>query len=186
MNRIPRIIFNYPETKEPNLYQHREPKFSQLIRLVFCGRILEHFGDFERAASPPNFAAKLRCVNGDNAMKLHLRNQWLQFMNFYETVYLPDHAAPLNRWVHFLSNVAALLCCGLGLLMMNIYLFAFGLWFQLGPPYLGHILFEKTHRSIDQSPIYAALGSWYTTLEIFLGRQSVTYGPKQKPHDEQQ
>jgi hypothetical protein len=133
-----------------------------------------------------NFAGKLRCVNGDNAMKLHLRNQWLQFMNFYETVYLPDHAAPLNRWVHFVSNVAALLCCGLGLLMMNIYLFAFGLWFQLGPPYLGHILFEKTHRSIDQSPIYAALGSWYTTLEIFLGRQSVTHGPKQKPHDEQQ
>lgn len=110
----------------------------------------------------------------------HLRKQWHAFMHFYETVYEPDHAAPLNRWVHFLSNVSALLFCGLGLWYWNIYLFVFGVWFQLGPPYLGHILFEKTHRSIDQSPIYAALGSWYTTLQIFMLRQSVTHGPKPK------
>lgn len=117
-------------------------------------------------------------------MNIHLRDQWLKFMHFYDTVYLPDHAAPLNRWVHFLSNVAALLGCSLGLIFGNLYLFIFGIWFQLGPPYLGHILFEKTHRSIDQSPIYAALGSWYTTLQIVRGRQSVTYGPfKKQDHD---
>ncbi len=55
-----------------------------------------------------------------------------------------------------------------------------GVFCQLGPPYFGHLLFEKTHRSIDQSPIFAAMGSWYTTLQIFLGRQSVTYGPRER------
>jgi hypothetical protein len=110
----------------------------------------------------------------------YLQSHWQSFMEFYQSVYLPDHAAPLNRWVHFLSNVLALICCGSGLFVGNWLLFLFGVWFQLGPPYLGHILFEKTHRSIDQSPIYAALGSWYTTCQIFLGKQSVTYGPIRK------
>lgn len=109
---------------------------------------------------------------------------WNQFQRFYDEVYLPDHAAPLNRWVHFLSNVSALICCGVGLILWNWYVFAFGVWFQLGPPYLGHILFEKTHRSIDQSPIMAALGSWYTTLQIVLGKQSITFGPRAKLENE--
>lgn len=100
-----------------------------------------------------------------------------QFLTFYQEVYLPDHAAPMNRWVHFLSNVLALLLCLSGVLLWSWYLFLLGIWFQLGPPYLGHILFEKSHRSIDQSPIYAAIGSWYTTLQILLGKQSVTHGP---------
>lgn len=106
---------------------------------------------------------------------------WNSFQQFYEEVYLPDHAAPLNRWVHFLSNVSALLFCGYGAIAWNWYVFLFGIWFQLGPPYLGHILFEKTHRSIDQSPIFAALGSWYTTGQIFLGKQSVTHGRRSEP-----
>jgi hypothetical protein len=98
------------------------------------------------------------------------------FDEFYEQVYLPDHAAPLNRWVHFLSNLSAILFCGLGVYYFSLYLFAVGVFCQLGPPYLGHILFEKTHRSIDQSPIFAALGSWYTTFQILLGEQSITHG----------
>jgi hypothetical protein len=98
------------------------------------------------------------------------------FAEFYEHVYLPDHASPWNRWVHFLSNVAALVFIGLGAWFGSIYLFAVGIWCQLGPPYLGHILFEKTHRSIDQSPIFAAMGSWYTTYQILIGKQSVTHG----------
>ena len=56
-------------------------------------------------------------------------------------------------------------------------LFAFGVWCQLGPPYLGHILFEKTHRSIDQNWLFAAMGSWWTTLQIFAGRQRVSEPP---------
>lgn len=100
-----------------------------------------------------------------------------RFFHFYWSVYVPDHSAPLNRWVHFSSNLAALFFCGLGLATQTAWVFALGVWFQLGPPYLGHILFEKTHRSIDQSPIWAAVGSWYTTSQILLGRQSVTYGP---------
>jgi phosphatidylglycerol lysyltransferase len=101
----------------------------------------------------------------------------VRFFDFYREVYLPDHSAPLNRWVHFLSNVSALTCCLAGLLLPNLALFLLGVWFQLGPPYLGHLLFEKTHRSIDQSPVFAALGSWWTTLQIVLGHQSVTWGP---------
>lgn len=105
------------------------------------------------------------------------------FGEFYETVYLPDHAAPLNRWVHFLSNLSALAFCGLGVGYLSLPLFSLGVWFQLGPPYLGHLLFEKTHRSIDQSPVFAALGSWFTTYEILTRRQSVTHGrpPKSRP-----
>ena len=99
-----------------------------------------------------------------------------RFMDFYEGIYLPDHASTANRWVHFLSNIAALVCCSLGVWFWSGYLFAFGVWCQLGPPYLGHILFEKTHRSIDQSPIFAALGSWFTTYEILTGQQSITHG----------
>ena len=34
-------------------------------------------------------------------------------MEFYEGIYLPDHASPLNRWVHFLSKIAALACFSL-------------------------------------------------------------------------
>ena len=98
------------------------------------------------------------------------------FSEFYETVYLQDHAAPLNRWVHFLSNISALIFCALGAWFWSLPLFAMGVWFQLGPPYLGHLLFEKTHRSIDQSPLFAALGSWFTTYEILTGKQSVTRG----------
>jgi hypothetical protein len=112
------------------------------------------------------------------------RHGYLQsFKDFYENVYLPDHAAPLNRWVHFLSNISALGFCAAGVWFLNVYLFAFGVWCQLGPPYLGHILFEKTHRSIDQSPVFAAMGSWYTTFEILTFKQSVTHGrpPKTQP-----
>lgn len=98
------------------------------------------------------------------------------FGDFYENTYLPDHASPWNRWVHFLSNISALLFCALGVWFRSIPLFAMGIWCQLGPPYLGHILFEKTHRSIDQSPVFAALGSWSTTYEILTGKQSVTHG----------
>lgn len=98
------------------------------------------------------------------------------FHHFYRTVYLPDHAAPLNRWVHFGSNVCAMAFCLLGLLLQEGWVFALGIWFQLGPPYLGHILFEKTHNSIDQAPIYAALGSWYTTFQIVQGKQCITHG----------
>lgn len=98
------------------------------------------------------------------------------FTDFYERVYLPDHASPWNRWVHFLSNLAALTFIGLGVWFWSLYLFVFGVWCQLGPPYLGHILFEKTHRSIDQSPIFAAIGSWFTTYQILIGKQSVTRG----------
>lgn len=112
------------------------------------------------------------------SVKLGVQQFWATFQRFYDEVYLPDHAAPLNRWVHFLSNVLALVCCLSGLVWWNWILFAFGIWCQLGPPYLGHILFEKTHRSIDQSPVMAALGSWYTTLQIFLGKQSITHGRK--------
>ena len=106
------------------------------------------------------------------------------FGEFYENVYLPDHAAPLNRWVHLLSNLSAVIFCVLGVGFWSLPLFAMGVWFQLGPPYLGHILFEKTHRSIDQSPVFAALGSWFTTYEILTGKQSVSRGraPKTKSH----
>jgi len=99
------------------------------------------------------------------------------FFHFYETIYVPDHAAPLNRWVHFVSNLAALACCTTGIFSGFLPLFLLGIWFQLGPPYLGHIAFEKTHRSIDQNPIFAAMGSWYTTGQILLAKQSVTHGP---------
>jgi hypothetical protein len=98
------------------------------------------------------------------------------FDEFYERVYLPDHASPWNRWVHFLSNVAAVGFIVLGAWYASFYLAVIGIWCQLGPPYLGHILFEKSHRSIDQSPIFAAMGSWYTTYQILIGRQSITHG----------
>jgi hypothetical protein len=98
------------------------------------------------------------------------------FEEFYETVYLPDHASPLNRWVHFLSNLSALGFCSAGVWYSSVVLFGIGVWCQLGPPYLGHVFFEKTHRSIDQSPIFAAMGSWFTTYQILTGKQSVTYG----------
>ena len=100
------------------------------------------------------------------------------FSAFYDGVYIPDHSSPLNRWVHFLSNVAPLTFCALGLLLFDYYLLAIGIWCQLGPPYLGHILFEKSHRSIDQSPIFAAMGSWYTTYQIVIGKQSITHGKR--------
>ena len=102
------------------------------------------------------------------------------FEEFYENVYLPDHASPLNRWVHFLSNIAALSFCAAGVWYSSITLFGIGVWCQLGPPYLGHVLFEKTHRSIDQSPIFAAMGSWFTTYQILTRKQSVTYGRRSK------
>ena len=100
-----------------------------------------------------------------------------RFLRFYWDVYVPDHSAPLNRWVHFLSNLAALGLCGLGAWWQSAWVFALGVWCQLGPPYLGHILFEKTHRSIDQNWLFAAVGSWFTTMQILLGRQTVTHGP---------
>ncbi len=102
------------------------------------------------------------------------------FKKFYDEVYVPDHTAPLNRWVHFLSNVSAMAFGLAGLCLLDLYLVAIGIWCQLGPPFLGHILFEKTHRSIDQSPIFAAMGSWYTTYQILVGKQSITHGRRRE------
>lgn len=109
-------------------------------------------------------------------LRSEFRDYLRAFHEFYEQVYLPDHASPWNRWVHLLSNVAALSFIVLGIWFASLYLGIIGIWCQLGPPYFGHILFEKTHRSIDQSPIFAAMGSWYTTFQILIGRQSVTHG----------
>src|SRR5689334_24551982 len=105
---------------------------------------------------------------------------WRRFLDFYETTYLKDHAKPLNRWVHFLSNLSAISCLTAGLVTQSWSLFALGVWFQLGPPYLGHILFEGSHASIDRSPIFSAMGSWYTTSQILLRRQSVTWGRERR------
>ncbi len=103
------------------------------------------------------------------------------FHHFYRTVYVPDHAAELNRWVHFLSNIGAVFFGTLGAVTRTHWVFALGVWCQFGPPYLGHILFEKTHRSIDQSPIYAFIGSWYTTAQILIGRQCIRHPPTFAP-----
>ncbi len=110
-----------------------------------------------------------------------LRRTIAEFHAFYRDVYLPDHSAPLNRWVHFLSNVSALTCCVAGVVAGSVSVFALGVWFQLGPPYLGHILFEKTHRSIDTSPVFSALGSWFTTWQILRGNQCITHGVHHEP-----
>lgn len=115
-------------------------------------------------------------------LQTKIQRFWLSFNEFYERVYLPDHASPLNRWVHFVSNIGAIFFIVLGVWFASFYLAVIGIWCQLGPPYLGHILFEKTHRSIDQSPIFAAMGSWYTTFQILIGKQSVTHG--RRPSDE--
>jgi phosphatidylglycerol lysyltransferase len=103
------------------------------------------------------------------------------FHHFYRTVYVPDHAAELNRWVHLFSNVGAVFFGTVGVVTQTAWVFALGVWCQFGPPYLGHILFEKTHRSIDQSPIYAFIGSWYTTTKILLGRQCIRHPPAFAP-----
>jgi hypothetical protein len=104
-------------------------------------------------------------------------NKFFQsFGEFYERVYIPDHSSPWNRWVHFLSNLAAIGFVALGAWLSSLYFLVIGVWCQLGPPYLGHLLFEKTHRSIDQSPIFAAMGSWYTTYQILIGKQSISSG----------
>ncbi len=55
-----------------------------------------------------------------------IRNFSQSFGEFYESIYLPDHAAPLNRWVHFLSNVSAVIFCGLGVGFWSLPLFALG------------------------------------------------------------
>ena len=119
----------------------------------------------------------------DAGLSMALNRFLRSFEDFYEEIYLPDHAAPLNRWVHFLSNIAALAFCTASLWFSSFTLFGVGVWCQLGPPYLGHILFEKTHRSIDQSPVFAAMGSWFTTYQILTFKQSVTHGrpPKNNP-----
>ncbi len=109
-------------------------------------------------------------------LQIKLQDFFRAFEDFYDRIYVPDHSSPWNRWVHFLSNVAAATFLVIGVWSFSLYLVAIGIWCQLGPPYLGHILFEKTHRSIDQSPIFAAMGSWYTTYQIFRGKQSVTHG----------
>ena len=119
--------------------------------------------------------SSMQLSEGTN-LKTKLQHFLRSFEEFYEEVYLPDHASPWNRWVHFLSNVSAVVFILLGAWFFSLYIVAIGIWCQLGPPYLGHILFEKTHRSIDQSPLFAAIGSWYTTLQILMGKQSITNG----------
>ncbi len=99
-----------------------------------------------------------------------------KFLEFYRTVYLKDHASPANRWVHFLSNVLAIVSLSAAVIFWSWELLLLGAWFQLGPPYLGHIVFEGSHRSIDRSWILSAVGSWYTTLQIIIGKQSITHG----------
>jgi hypothetical protein len=105
-----------------------------------------------------------------------LRTFFHRFLAFYGTTYLADHAAPANRWVHFLANVSAMATLATGAALRSRDLLLLGVWFQLGPPYLGHILFEGSHNSIDRSWLMSALGSWYTTFEIVTGRQSISHG----------
>lgn len=103
------------------------------------------------------------------------------FDEFYRTVYLPDHADTRNRWVHFLSNIGAVTFLTLAAITWRWELFVVGVFLQLGPPYLGHIVFEGSHNSIDTSPIFSAMGSWRTTFEILRGRQRVSQHPSAAP-----
>ena len=95
------------------------------------------------------------------------------FDQFYHHLYRHEHSNPVNRWIHFLSNLSILTCLVLAVALWKWQFLIAALFFQLVPPYLGHVLFEGGHESAAQSPLWSAMGNWRMFLDIVRGRERV-------------
>lgn len=95
------------------------------------------------------------------------------FNHFYHHLYRHEHTNPINRWIHFLSNLTILTSLTLALVLWNYKLLLVALFFQLVPPYLGHLLFEGNHEAAAVSPLWTARGNWRMFFDIVRGKEKV-------------
>lgn len=93
------------------------------------------------------------------------------FDAFYRSHYLEEHRNPINRRIHFASNCGVLLSLALAAKTKRWEFLASAVTLQVIPPFLGHVLFEGSHQSIERSPLFSALGSWRMFFEIVFGKQ---------------
>lgn len=95
------------------------------------------------------------------------------FNHFYQEHYKHEHSNPVNRWIHFISNVLILVSLTLALAFWNWRFLLPALFFQLVPPFLGHLLFEGSHQAASISPLWSAMGNWRMFFDIVRGREKV-------------
>jgi hypothetical protein len=95
------------------------------------------------------------------------------FEQFYQEIYRHEHHNPINRWIHFLSNLLILVNLSLALLLWDWRFLPVALFFQLVPPYLGHLVFEGNHEAAAVSPLWSAMGNWRMFFDIIRGREKV-------------
>lgn len=95
------------------------------------------------------------------------------FNHFYHDLYRHEHSNPINRWIHFISNVAIIVNLALAIVFWSWKFLPVALFFQLVPPYLGHLWFEGNHEAAAVSPLWSAMGNWRMFFDIVRGRERV-------------
>lgn len=95
------------------------------------------------------------------------------FDSFYQELYRHEHQNPINRWIHFLSNLAILACLTLAIARADWRFLPAAAFFQFVPPFFGHVLFEGVHEATSVSPLWAALGNWRMFGDILRGRERI-------------
>lgn len=92
------------------------------------------------------------------------------FGEFYRQVYLPEHAKPTNRWLHFTGSLLGLI--GLGFVIGTQRWWAIPLLFVIGYGFawVGHFVVEKNRPATFRHPLWSFVGDWVMFSQMLRGR----------------
>jgi hypothetical protein len=96
-------------------------------------------------------------------------NHYRSFSEFWP-FYLSQHSHPLNRAIHVIGTVLALM------LLMGLISFGYFLWVPIclvvgyGPAWVGHFIIEKNRPATFQYPLWSLMGDLNMCF-LYLTRQ---------------
>lgn len=80
--------------------------------------------------------------------------------NDFWPFYLGEHAAPANRWLHFIGTSLALVQIIYALTTQRFWFLLTALLTGYGFAWIGHFLMEKNRPATFTYPLFSFLGDW--------------------------
>ena len=98
--------------------------------------------------------------------------KYKSFKKFYP-VYLSERSHPLNRLLHVLGTLGAIIWLVLFMRTFIWWYLAIALLNGYAFAWIGHFLIEKNRPATFQYPLYSFMGDWVMFFEIITFRRSL-------------
>lgn len=98
--------------------------------------------------------------------------KYKSFKKFYP-FYLSEHSHPLNRLLHVLGTLGAIIWLVLFMRTFIWWYLAIALLNGYAFAWIGHFLIEKNRPATFQYPLYSFMGDWVMFFEIITFRRSL-------------